>query len=164
MATNFYQAAAVVSFLLLLLWWVVLSARYEQWVYDPLRRAEAWAVSNFFLLPGIMCLVSLLAIGSSTLWRVGFASAGVFGMAQSGLFVANENKRPTQAGAVYAAVGISFVLYGVIVLIAADREIAGDVVGLTPLETEGIAVAGLLLVGVQLAWLAFARRPDVPAG
>lgn len=158
MSTPFYQSAAIVSFLLLGLWWVVLTHRYEHWVHDPLRRAEAWAVSNLFLLPGVMSLVSLLALNSSTMWRVGFAAAGLFGMGQTVLFIANENRSPSQSSAVYAAVGLSFVLYAIVVLIAAERSIA-DEFGLTPLETEGLAVSGLLLMGVQIAWLVFGRRP-----
>jgi hypothetical protein len=161
-ATTFYQSAAGIAFALLGLWWVVMSIRYDDWARDRLRRAEAWAVSNLFLLPGVMSLVSLLAVNESTLWRVGFAAAGLFGMLQAGLFIANENKRPTQSTAVYALVGVSFVLYAVVVLIAADRDIAKEI-GLTPLETEGLAVAGLLFMGVQLAWLAFSRRSDVVA-
>lgn len=158
MATPFYQSAAIVSFALVGLWWVVLNNRYEHWVHDKLRRAEAWAVTNLFVLPGVMSLVSLLALNSSTMWRVGFAAAGTFGMAQTVLFIANENRSPAQSGPVYAAVGLSFVLYAVIVLIAADTSIAKEL-GLTPLETEGLCVAGLLLMGVQIAWLVFARRP-----
>lgn len=140
----------------------MLTGRYEHWGHDPLRRAEAWAVSNLFLLPGVMSLVSLLAVDSSTLWRVGFAAAGVFGMAQTVLFIANENRSPSHSGAIYAAVGLSFVLYAIVVLIAADTSIA-DEFGLTPLETEGLTVSGLLLMGVQIAWLVFGRRPAAPA-
>ena len=155
-ATSFYQFASIVSFALLGLWWVVLNNRYEQWVHDPLRRAEAWALSNYFAVPGVMSLVSLLAVNSSTMWRVGFAAGGLFGMAQSAVFIANENRSPTQSAAVYAGVGISFVVYALTALIAIERGAAAEI-GLTPLEVEGLLVATLLLTGVQLAWLVFAR-------
>lgn len=165
MATTFYQSASIVSFALLGLWWVVLNTRSEHWVHDRLRRVEAWAVSNLFLLPGVMSLVSLLAVNSSTMWRVGFGAAGALGMAQTVLFIANESRSPSQAAAIYPAIGVSFVLYALIVVIAADTSIAVEF-GLKPLEVEGLAVSGLLLMGVQIAWLVFGRRPahGGPAG
>ena len=54
----FYQSVATVSFTLLGLWWVVLQLKFKEGRGDARRRRHAYGVALFFLLPGVMSMVS----------------------------------------------------------------------------------------------------------
>jgi hypothetical protein len=58
---------------------VFLGLNFQRWVKDPYRRLMLYDVSLYFLLPGLMSFVSLLAVGVPGIWRVAFAIAGVIG-------------------------------------------------------------------------------------
>jgi predicted ferric reductase len=80
---DFYSTTAQACFTVLSVWWVILSLNFKEWVRDPHRRLMVYDVSLYFLLPGLMSLVSLLAIGVPEIWRVAFALAGVVGAIES---------------------------------------------------------------------------------
>src|SRR5204863_450425 len=58
---GFYGAMAQVSFTLLGLWWVVVQFKYSDLMRDRRRRIQAYDTSLYFVLPGIMSLISQLA-------------------------------------------------------------------------------------------------------
>jgi hypothetical protein len=58
---------------------VFLGLNFQRWVKDPYRRLMLYDVSLYFLLPGLMSLVSLLAVGVPGICRVAFAIADVIG-------------------------------------------------------------------------------------
>src|SRR5438552_14468664 len=73
MFETFYSSAAGVSFTLLGLWWVVVEFKHDDLVRDALHRRLSYNVMLYFLLPGIMSLMSLLAADTRLLWRISCA-------------------------------------------------------------------------------------------
>jgi hypothetical protein len=77
MAQELYATVAQASFSLLGLWWVLLQIRHDAWFADVAYRRSAYDISLYFLLPGMMGLGSLLAVGQPTIWRVVIAALGL---------------------------------------------------------------------------------------
>jgi len=88
MQDTFYATAAQISFTLLGLWWVIVQFRHPEWMGSRYYRRMAYDVSLYFLLPGIMGLVSLLATEAKFLWRAGFVVAGLIGVVETVLMIA----------------------------------------------------------------------------
>jgi hypothetical protein len=164
---DFYSTAAQACFTLLGLWWVLLSFDFDRWVRDPLRRLGVYDVSLYFLLPGLMSLVSLLAVGEPKIWRVAFAIGGMIGAVESVILPIRRAPHGRAGLVVRTADWISFVLFGLIAAVAVKPSIVGTVgIDLRPLEVEGILIAILMAVGFGLGWLMFVARasesaPDV---
>jgi hypothetical protein len=77
-AKVFYETLALAAFALLGLWWVVVAERRREWAALPYRRRQAYSVSLYFTLTGIMSLVSLISESHPALWRLAFGiSAGL---------------------------------------------------------------------------------------
>jgi hypothetical protein len=172
MLDSFYSTVAQLSFALLGLWWVVIQFKADLWLTDPVRRRRAYGISLYFLLPGLMSLLSLLAADATWLWRVGFGLAGALGMIEAVTILAG---RPTSGAAggtraVTASHVATLVLYGLVVVVAAWIGLPDALgVNLTPLVIEGILVTLILLLGVNLAWRYFveaapATSTPVPPG
>ena len=148
---DFYATVAQASFTLLGLWWVLLQIRYREWGTDARLRGRVYDISVYFLLTGMMSLFSLLGGESTTVWRVGFAVAGVVGVAES-LFCLTRVGAPDRRGRLFQ-VGdwISIPLYAGIALVAIWRTLPSELgIELPPLNVEGILVALLLFVGISL--------------
>jgi hypothetical protein len=151
MFQSFYSTVAQASFTLLGLWWVILQIRYGPWLRNSRTRWAVYDISLYFLLPGMMSLMSLLAADVSTIWRVSFAVAGVAGVLESILSLANARGQDSPARLVDLGNWASLVLYPAIVAIAIRRTIPEEIgIHLSPLEAEGILVATLLALGVLL--------------
>jgi hypothetical protein len=71
-AEQFYETAALAAFALLGLWWVVVADRRREWAKLAYRRRQAYSVSLYFTLTGIMSLVSLNSGSHPAIWRVAF--------------------------------------------------------------------------------------------
>jgi hypothetical protein len=78
-AEVFYETLALAAFALLGLWWVVVADRRREWVALPYRRRQAYSVSPYFTLTGIMSLVSLISGKQPELWRLAFGISGGLG-------------------------------------------------------------------------------------
>jgi len=87
MAEVFYETLALAAFALLGLWWVVVADRRREWSVLPYRRRQAYSVSLYFTLTGIMSLVSLISEDHPALWRSAFGIAGAIVVGLAGLFV-----------------------------------------------------------------------------
>jgi hypothetical protein len=147
---DFYRTVSALCFTLLGLWWVVGQVRYQEWVADPRRRRQAYAVSLYFLLPGVMMMLSAINADLSTLWRVAFGLAAVVGLVEVGLYATTAAIRTTGATVLHVC---SFVLYLLIALFAIKPTLAMDMgLGLAPREAEAILVSFVIVVGVNLAW------------
>jgi hypothetical protein len=83
MLDQFYATVAQASFTLLALYWVLLQLRHDEWFGDHAYRRSAYDVSLYFLLPGMMSLLSLLAVEEPRIWRVSFVVFGVVGALES---------------------------------------------------------------------------------
>ena len=76
------RRVALAAFALLGLWWVVVADRRREWAQLAYRRRQAYSVSLYFTLTGIMSLVSLIAGEHPEIWRAAFGLAGAMGAAE----------------------------------------------------------------------------------
>jgi hypothetical protein len=83
-AAVFYETLALAAFALLGLWWVVVVDRRREWAALPYRRRQAYSVSLYFTLTGIMSLVSLISGKHPELWRLAFSISGGLEQPSSG--------------------------------------------------------------------------------
>jgi hypothetical protein len=146
----FYQSVATVSFTLLGLWWVVVQLKFKEGIGDARRRRHAYGIALFFLLPGVMSMVSSVNSDHSTLWRVAFGVTALLGLLEVGLYLATEGERAL--GPLVLRV-FAIGLYLFIAAFALRPELTTDLgVELAPREVEAILVALLVVVGANLAW------------
>jgi hypothetical protein len=94
---TFYETTATISFTLLGLWWIALQAKYHEWIADPLRRRIITIITLYFLLPGSMSLLALLAIENRLLWRIAFVVFCLVGVFATGLLAADARKATGEA-------------------------------------------------------------------
>jgi hypothetical protein len=162
---DFYSTTAQACFTVLSVWWVFLGLNFQRWVKDRYRRLMLYDISLYFLLPGLMSLVSLLAVGVPQIWRVAFAMAGVIGAVESVLLPIRRAPHGDARLPTRAADWVSFILFAVIAVVAMRPTLLGTAgIGLRPLEVEGLLIAGLLVVGFSLAWLMFLATAGEAAG
>jgi hypothetical protein len=154
----FYGLLGGLSFTLLGLWWVACQSRMS-WLVDRVGRGMAYVVSLHFALPGAMSLLSLVAPDQPALWRITFATAGVAGLAGTGLVVATMRRRGADIRLAQVLQWVAMPVYAVVTLVALAPGIAGGI-GLTPLQVEGITLVILILLGTQSAWLVTFARAD----
>jgi hypothetical protein len=83
----FYQTVAQLAFTLLGLWWLVLQTKYNEWIHSQTRRRMATNITLYFLLPGSMSLLALLATTSRLLWQVAFVLAALIGAVATAFFL-----------------------------------------------------------------------------
>ena len=162
---QFYSTTAQACFTVLSVWWVFLGLNFQRWVKDRYRRLMLYDISLYFLLPGLMSLVSLLAVGVPEIWRVAFATAGLIGAFESVLLPIRRAPHGDARLPTRAADCVSFILFALIAVVAIRPtllETAG--IGLRPLEVEGTLIAALLVVGFGLAWLMFLATAEEEAG
>ena len=152
MLDQFYATVAQASFTLLALYWVLLQLRHDEWFGDPAYRRTAYDVSLYFLLPGMMSLLSLLAVEEPRIWRVSFVVFGVVGAVESVLVMLRRARLQTADLLVRLADVVSIALYGLVALVAIWLELPEKLgLSLRPLEAEGLLIGALLLLGVALA-------------
>lgn len=158
MFDQFYSTVAQASFTLLGLWWVVLQIHYGRWMRDRRVRRAVYDISLYFLLPGMMSLLALLAADVSTIWRVSFAVAGIAGTLESLLSIAHTRGHDSPSRIIDLGNWVSLALYPAVAAIAIRRTIPHELgIHLRPLEAEGILIGLLLTLGVLLAAALFVK-------
>ena len=171
MLTAFYQTAAQLCFTLLGLWWLVLQTKYPEWIRDRARRRQATSISLYFLLPGAMSLIALLATDIPLLWRTSFAVACALG-AVATLPVWDARRAAVRApravtgwaGApqwsVAAARWSGVALYSGILIVAIAPQVTRHF-QLAPLLVAGVGLSLLVVLGVSLAWAYFLEPASI---
>jgi hypothetical protein len=162
MLDTFYSTVAQLCFALLGLWWVVVQFKHEEWMNRPGKRRMAYSISLYFILPGLMCLISLLAADAKILWRLGFGIAGALGAVESAYMIVRGDASAAPSGWLGLARWVVVLLYVLIVVLAIAPQL-GQLVGLQALEVEGILVTLMVFLGVNFAWSSFAT-PTQGAG
>ncbi len=160
---DFYGSMAQVSFTLLGLWWVVVQFKYEDFMRDRRRRLQAYDTSLYFVLPGIMSLISLLST-TGLLWRITFTTAAVLGSVEA-VFLLVTTRRAQGSRlwrwAHYAGCG----LYVLVALFAIVPSLAGNLgLNVKTLQVEGVFLALIIFLGVQSTWIQFAQGGQASAG
>jgi len=155
---TFYQTVAQLAFTLLGLWWLVLQTKYSEWIHHRARRRMATNITLYFLLPGSMSLLALLATNSRLLWQVAFILAALIGGVATAFFLRDAHvsqwRNPWSIRLITLASGLGLALYALVIVVALLPDIF-RAMGTTPLTVAGVAVTLLVIVGVTLAWTYF---------
>lgn len=155
---TFYQTVAQLSFTLLGLWWLVLQTKYGEWIHHRVRRRMATNITLYFLLPGSMSLIALLATNSRLLWQVAFIIAAVVGAGATVFFLRdaykNQWSNPWSIRIISIASAVGLALYALVIVVALVPGVFSSM-GTTPLTVAGIGVTLLVIVGITLAWTYF---------
>jgi hypothetical protein len=155
-ASTFYETLALAAFALLGLWWVVVADRRREWSALPYRRRQAYTVSLYFTLTGIMSLVSLISEAHPAIWRLAFGISAGIGALEVVLSLAYASSEPQRHRLIQALLALTLPLYLVIVAVAIHPALARDLgIHLKPLETEAIVVSLVLFIGINYGWLLF---------
>ncbi len=164
MEETFYSTSATAAFALLGLWWVVVAERRRDWVDNAARRRQAYTISLYFALPGVMSMVSLVSKSESTVWRLAFGLAGAVGVLETGAALLSARTRPDYRGRFAGLLRIALPLYVAVVAVALRPKLAHDLgISLKPLETEALLVSMLIFLGVNFAWLLFFEPRPKPS-
>lgn len=160
MAEQFYEVLALSAFALLGLWWVVVADRRREWSALPYRRRQAYSVSLYFTLTGIMSMVSLISDDHPALWRLAFGIAGAIGALEVVFSLLRARGEPARQRHGDQLLALTLPFYLVIVAIAIHPTLASDIgIDLKPLETEAVVVSVLLFLGINYGWLLFMEPP-----
>ncbi len=160
MAETFYETLALAAFALLGLWWVVVADRRREWSRLPYRRRQAYSVSLYFTLTGIMSMVSLISDDHPALWRLAFGIAGAIGVAEVVLSLLRARGEPARERIGDQLLALTLPFYLAIVAIAIHPTLAADIgIELKPLETEAVVVSVLFFLGINYGWLLFMEPP-----
>ena len=170
MLSEFYSTMAQVCFTLLGLWWVVVQFKYQDLMRDRRRRQMAYDTSLYFVLPGIMSLVSLLEPNGQLLWRVTFASAAILGALETIFLLFNDRGAAIYHRSMRVVHWGGFVLYSLVALLALLPDLVTSIgLEVATIQVEGIFLALLVFLGVNTTWVQFAgmgrREPsdELPA-
>ena len=160
---DFYGAMAQISFTLLGLWWVVVQFKYADFMKDRRRRMQTYDTSLYFVLPGIMSLISLLTT-TGLLWRITFTTAAILGAVEAVFLLATTRRAQGSRiwrGAHYAG----GTLYVLVALFAVFPSLAEDIgLQLKTLQLEGLFLALIIFLGVQSSWIQFAQTDHPNSG
>jgi len=160
---NFYSTMAQVSFTLLGLWWVVVQFKYQDLMRDRRRRIQAYDTSLYFVLPGIMSLMSLIST-TGFLWRITFVTAAVLGAVEAGFLLATT--RRAQGSRLWRAAHYAgFGLYVLVAMFAVIPSLVKDLGFHVPaVQVEGVFLALIVFLGVQSTWIQFAQSDHKETG
>jgi len=172
---TFYQTMAQLCFTLLGLWWLVLQTKYREWIGSPPQRRRITNISFYFLLPGSMSLLALLAVNARLLWQVAFCVAGVLGVIEMVSIMRRAPRRPDRptqgsgkAGSrgpqwpVKAAEWLSLLLFALIAVVALVPDAPYlRALALAPLTVEGILATLVVVLGLVFAWVYFLEPAPV---
>jgi hypothetical protein len=148
--STFYAVVSATCFTLVGLWWSVVKSKQE-WFKDEVTRRLAGGVYASFLIPGLMSMGAQLGGTSQPLlWQLIFIFAGLAGLSYS-----NRLLQRTRIADSYGPFSKNRwaipALYGIVILFALFPGLA-RLMGLQPLQMEGLLVTLLILIAHMLAW------------
>jgi hypothetical protein len=147
--STFYAVTSATCFGLVGLWWSVVKDKPE-WIADEAKKRMAGGVYASFLIPGVMSLAAQIGVDSSLIWRVIFSLAALAGFAFSSRLI-NLTRETNPNGAFSRNSWVVPVMYGLVLFFAVFPGIS-QVIGLQPLQLEGLLLCGLILCAHALAW------------
>jgi hypothetical protein len=153
---DFYSAASAVCFVLLGLWWVVVQLKFDEWRDDRAKQRMAYRISLYFLLPGLISMLSLLEVEGTFFWRSVFVTGAVVGVVET---IASRGSGGRSPAAVAATLALYLLMGGVAV---SPGVVLRLLPSLPPLAVEGILLTMLVLLGVNMAWSQLFVPPSAP--
>ena len=148
--STFYAITAATCFTLVGLWWSVVKNKQE-WFRDEVTRRLAGGVYASFLIPAMMSMGAQLGGTSQPLiWQLTFIIAGALG-----IYSSRRLMQATDVADLYGPFSKNRwavpALYGVVILFAVFPGLA-RMIGLQPLQMEGLLVTLLILIAHMLTW------------
>ena len=148
--STFYAVTSAACFTLVGLWWTVVTNKQE-WFRDEVKRRLAGGVYASFLIPALMSMAAQLGGSSSPLiWQLSFILAGALG-----IYYSRRLMQETNVAEIYGPFTknrwVVPALYGVVILFAVFPGLA-RLIGLQPLQMEGLLVTLLILIAHMLTW------------
>jgi hypothetical protein len=171
----FYQTMAQLCFTLLGLWWLVLQTKYREWIDSAPQRRRITNISLYFLLPGSMSLLALLATNARMLWQIAFCAAGLLGVIETISILRRAPRHPDHAAPrggessrlpriwpVQGAQWLALALFALIAIVAVAPDAPYlAALALTPLTVEGILATLVVVLGLVFAWVYFLEPEHV---
>ena len=152
---NFYSAVSSLCFTLLGFWFVVVQLGAERHMQDPERRRTALRVSLYFVLPGLMSVLSLINLADERsqahFWRAVFLVTAAIGLVDAVVAVRIPRTRVTAL----VTAGLYLAVAGVALSPRTTARLFPDV---PPLAVEGVLLALLVVLGLYLIWSEFLLR------
>ena len=112
---------------------------------DARRQRHAYAIALFFLLPGVMGMLSSINSDLGALWRLAFGVTAALGLLEIVLYRVSGDVYTRGAVALRA---FGLVLYVLIAVFAIRPELATDLgLGMEPREVEAVFLGLLIVVG-----------------
>jgi hypothetical protein len=147
--STFYAVTAATCFTLVGLWWSVVKSKPE-WLRNESTRRLAGGVYASFLIPALMSLGAQIGGTNHLIWQVIFIIA-----AGAGIVFSSRLMQLTRAANPNGAFSknswtVPF-LYSIVLLFALFPGLA-RVLGLEPLQMEGLLLCLLILVAHALTW------------
>lgn len=146
---GFYGAMAGACFTLLGFWWVVLTFGSATIMRDPVGRRTSRRVSLFFLLPALMCIISLLPVEDPRYWRATFLLAAAVGLVETIGGLRTATHRPVMVAA-------SVLFLAIAAVAASPSALRALFPGVSPQPVEGVLLSLLVGLGAQMVWSHFA--------
>jgi hypothetical protein len=150
MDTNtFYAVTAATCFTLVGLWWSVVKGKPE-WLKDEAKKRLAGGVYASFLIPGLMSLGAQVGGTNHVIWQVVFIIAAGAGINFSSKLI-KLTRTATPNGPFSKNSWTVPVLYGIVLFFALFPGLA-RIVGLEPLQMEGLLLCILILIAHAMTW------------
>ena len=148
MDTNtFYAITAATCFTLVGLWWSVVKDKSE-WMKDEAKKRLAGGVYASFLIPALMSLGAQIGGTTPFLWQLIFVIASGAGLIFSSRLI---HLTRTVNGAFSQNSWTVPVLYGIVLFFAIFPGLA-RVIGLEPLQMEGLLLCILIFIAHAMTW------------
>jgi hypothetical protein len=146
---TFYAVTAATCFTLVGLWWSVVKSKPE-WLRNETTRRLAGGVYASFLIPALMSLGAQIGGTNPLIWQAVFIIAAGAGIVFSSRLIqitrlANPN------GAFSKNSWTVPLLYGIVLLFALFPGLA-RLLGMEPLQMEGLLLCLLILVAHAMTW------------
>jgi hypothetical protein len=147
--STFYAVISATCFTLVGLWWAVVKDKQE-WLKDEAKKRLAGGVYASFLIPALMSLGAQIGVTSSFVWQLVFIIAAGAGITFSSRLISvtlalNPN------GAFSRNSWAVPVLYGIVLFFAIFPNLA-RLIGLEPLQMEGLLLCLLILIAHVMTW------------
>jgi hypothetical protein len=149
---TFYQTVSQVCFTLLGFWLIVLQTKYQEWSGKRERRRMIVNISLYFLLPGTMSLLAMLAIQATAIWRVAFVVTSTLGAVESVFMVRNLQQRERSYLVAILLRVIGIVFFALIAVVGLFPDLFHGA-GLTPLTVAGVLLTLIVIEGIALMWI-----------
>lgn len=146
---TFYAVTSATCFTLVGLWWSVVKSKTE-WLKDEATRHLAGGVYASFLIPAVMSLGAQVGGTNRFVWQAIFTIAALLGIVYTTRLM-RRTRNAVPQGTVSRNRWIIPVLYAFVLLFAIFPGIA-IMLGLQPLQLEGVLLCVLILVAHLTTW------------